>query len=183
MAGIRSSYENATFLTNKVVYRSGITAADDYSDRTVWATPGTRWNNDDFIPMIRPDVNTSNFVGGVNQPSGAYGKMASGVHGYDAWVELYVSFIREAGITWDEDPTYDAGTMASIQCFAWGGPTGAALGEPEDGNDHYWYLVGTHVIPCNRLIRMFNIPAVPYIVLVNNMPDNSTLDIIEQHSE
>ena len=42
MAGIRTSYENGTFMTSQEAYREGIVAADNYAAINTWASPADR---------------------------------------------------------------------------------------------------------------------------------------------
>ena len=183
MPGIRPSREAGTFLTSKVLYRGEIATADDYASVDTWAPPNIRWNDDTLIPMIRPDINSSVYTAGHGRPDGSGGLFEPGIQGWDAYIALYVRLIRGAGVVYNEDITYDSGSMARIQVFAWGGHDSGDGVMPQNVTDHEWCLHSTHVIPCNRQINIDTIPAVPYIVLVENMPDDSGLFISEQHTE
>jgi len=187
VAGIRTSYENGTFMTSQEAYREGIVAADNYAAINTWASPADRvaelgldLAERVLIPLIRPDINGSVYTAGIGQPTNAVGLSSNSVLGSNSSIVLFARFVIGVPV-YSEDATYAAGSTARLQVFAWGGNSLAE--DPDAVNDHPWCLHSTHVISGNLQIRLHDIPAVPYMVLVNNMPAGTALDILEMHTE
>jgi hypothetical protein len=159
-----------TYLTELVVYRNNILAAD--------ATP-----DDDAIPEIRLDIDTSKQRIAPTCPIDDNPMYEVSSRAYNGHLELYVHFDAGSGCT-DAPPGIidgvwsngDARCHATIQVWAWGAPYDESL-------DGQWCIVHEQSVNTDTLIPLRNIPNTKYKVTVQFMNGTgSRVDILEQHT-
>jgi len=176
VAGRNTTFD-MTYLTERVVYRQGLVAAD--------ATPDAG-----SIPEIRLDIDSSklHYSEQMTAISGDTPKHEVAARAYNGHLELYVYYTppEDAG-----DPGVCAASFqglvdgllgemderchADIRVWAWGGP----LDTTEiDGR---WCLMHEQSVLTDTLITLRNIPNTKYKVTVNFI-NGGQIDILEEHT-
>lgn len=152
-----------TYLTGRAAYRSGLTGADELPNAAA--------------PLIRLDLNRNEIIQNPPAPI-AYGPCGRAYNGH---LELFVELEGSSSV-WEIPGTPEIAESgdfyANIATFVWAGDT-----VPTATSTGHWVLVDHRAVTCNTLIALRDIPAGAYKVLVSDMSNGVTVNILEQHTE
>jgi len=169
--GRKTEYD-ATFLTSRAAYRTGVDAVDEFGP------------NDASIGEINLTQDGAMLL--QNKAAGTADRKGAAGRGYNAHLELYVLLnVAGADCSSVELPTDNEylvdGIVTDSACYAtlrvW---VNAAL---DGATQRRWALVHEQSALCDTLIPLRDIPAGIYKVTVDDLSAGCTVDILEQHTE